>query len=166
MSVGSPLAPAALRWAWLSFDELDGPALYAALALRQAVFVVEQDCPYLDADGLDDRSMHLLGWRGGDLAAYARALPPGLVYPCAAIGRVVTSPAARGQGLGRPLMRRAMAHTWRRWGPGPIKLSAQAHLEPYYRSLGFAVCGPGYDEDGIPHLPMRCAGPPGNIPAE
>ena len=41
------------------------------------------------------------------------------------------------------------------WGAQPIWLSAQAHLAPFYRSLGYAVCGPGYDEDGIPHVPMR-----------
>ena len=76
---------------------------------------------------------------------------------CASGGRVVTSPRVRGTGLGRPLMREAIAGVHQTWGPGPIKLSAQAHLRHYYESLGFAVCGEGYLEDGIPHLPMRRA---------
>ena len=56
-------------------------------------------------------------------------------------------------------MREGMARTWAQWGPCPIHLSAQAHLAGYYGSLGFVVTGPGYDEDGIPHLPMRCDTP-------
>lgn len=144
-----------MNWHWLSFEELGVHRLYAVMALRQEVFVVEQDCPYLDADGSDAQAMHLLGERDGALLAYVRAFGPGQVYKEIAIGRVVTSPSIRGTGMGRPLMQQAIECCERTWGEGPIKLSAQAHLREYYGSLGFAVCGEGYLEDGIPHLPMR-----------
>jgi len=149
----------AMDWHWTDFSGLDGEALYAMLRLRQEVFVVEQDCPYLDTDGMDQQAWHLLGSRDGELIAYLRAFSPGVIHPEAVIGRVVTHASARGQGLGRPLMREGMEQVCRQFGPVPVRVSAQAHLEPYYQSLGFEVIGPGYDEDGIPHLPMRWPGP-------
>ena len=141
-------------WCWTNFEGLDRASLYAMLQLRQAVFVVEQDCPYLDADGLDDQAWHLLGWQDGELVAYLRAFGPGSQRPEAVIGRVITSERLRGQGWGRPLMKQGMSRCEETFGPSPIFVSAQAHLEPYYASLGFVVSGLGYDEDGIPHLPM------------
>jgi ElaA protein len=141
-------------WGWLAWEALDRDLLYAVLALRQRVFVVEQDCPYLDADGRDAAAMHLVGRRDREVAAYLRAFAPD-ADGVARIGRVVTAASVRGTGLGRPLMREGMARVRETWGPGLIHVSAQAHLERFYGSLGFAVCGPGYDEDGIPHLPMR-----------
>ena len=144
-----------MEWQWKAWDGLSKSDLYQLMALRQAVFVVEQDCPYLDADGLDEKAFHLLGFQDGRLGAYARAFAPGEVYEEAAIGRVVTADFVRSTGLGRPLMRKAIEGVRDTWGPVAIKLSAQAHLEAYYNSLGFETCGPGYDEDGIPHLPMR-----------
>lgn len=146
-----------MRWQWTDFQHLSLEDLYALMRLRQEVFVVEQDCPYIDADDQDQRAHHLLGWKEGSLVAYLRAFPPGEVYTEAAIGRVVTSALARGTGLGRPLMREGIRCVAETWGVGPIKLSAQSHLEGYYNSLGFQVCGEGYLEDGIPHLPMRRA---------
>lgn len=143
-----------MDWRWSTFSELSGEALYAALALRQAVFVVEQDCAYLDADGRDHHAHHLLGWRGGVLVAYLRAFPPGGFYAEAAIGRVITATSARAEGLGRALMEEGHRRSAATWGPGPIKISAQAYLRRFYESLGYRVVGPAYDEDGIPHLPM------------
>ena len=117
--------------------------------------MVEQDCAYLDTDGMDFDAHHVLGWEDGALIAYLRILAPGAVYAEPAIGRVIVSTSARGRGLGRVLMREGMQHTRALYGDIPIKLSAQAHLDRFYRSLGFEVCGEGYDEDGIPHLPMK-----------
>ena len=128
------------------------------LRLRQEVFVVEQECAYLDADGLDPHCHHLLGHDLQGLVATARLVPPGRVHPLVAIGRVVTAPRVRGSGLGRPLMREAMRHAAACW-PGGIHLGGQAYLRGFYESLGFAVSGPAYDEDGIPHLPMDSRSP-------
>lgn len=145
----------ALSWEWRGFAELGVDALYEAMALRQQVFAVEQACAYLDADGLDPQAHHLLGRTDGRLVAYLRAFPEGVAYPNAAsIGRVVTHAEIRGQGMGRPLMLEGLRRVRETWGDAPVKLSAQAHLRAYYESLGFEVCGDGYLEDGIPHLPM------------
>lgn len=147
-----------LRWRCLTFEELGARDLYRVLDLRVLVFVVEQSCPYRDTDGRDQAALHLLGEREEpdgslELVAYARLLAPGLAYPEPAIGRVVTSPAARAEGWGRALMQRAIEEVWSRW-PGPIQIGAQRYLEGFYGSLGFAQTGEPYLEDGIPHIHM------------
>ena len=147
--------PPPVDWQWRAWAQLTAAELYAVLALRQAVFVVEQDCPYLDADGQDAQARHLLGWQGGALVAYLRSFAPEVLRPEAVIGRVVTAPAVRGQGLGDPLMWAGLRGLFDQAGePVPCFVSAQAHLRGWYGRLGFTVSGPGYDEDGIPHLPM------------
>ncbi len=138
-----------LTWYERTFDALDVHQLYRILALRQRVFVVEQSCAYLDADGADQVSRHLWAERGGEIVAYARIVPAGVKYDEVAIGRVITAPEARGTGLGRELMRRAIAAVG-----APVRLSAQAHLEKFYRELGFVRTSDIYDEDGIPHVEM------------
>jgi ElaA protein len=139
------------RWQWTRFDALSAAEVYAVLAVRAEVFVVEQRCAYLDPDGLDGDAWHLLGWDAGALAAYLRVLPPGARFLEAAIGRVLYAPTHRGRGLGRAVVAEAL----RRLGPVPVALSAQAHLEAFYASFGFVRTGPEHDEDGIPHVPMR-----------
>jgi ElaA protein len=143
-----------LDWEWLPFDRLTTRQLYEVLALRQRVFVVEQNCPYLDADGLDPQCWHGLGRRGEVLVASARLVPPGLKYAEPAIGRVVSAPEARGEGLGRELMLEAIAQVKRLYPGQDIRLGAQRYLEKFYRSLGFSPVGEPYDEDGIPHIEM------------
>jgi ElaA protein len=135
-----------VRWIEKAFGELTIAELYAIVALRERVFVVEQACAYLDADGLDPQARHL--WCD-DLAAYARILPAGAKYASQSIGRVIVAPEARGRGLARDLMIRAIAAC-----TGPIELGAQAHLEKFYASLGFQRTGDIYVEDGIPHVDM------------
>lgn len=144
-----------MQFDWREWRALDIDALYAALALRQRVFVVEQRCHYLDADGRDPEALHLLARRGGALVGYLRVLPPTGGDP-PRIGRVVTSPEARGTGLGRPLMHEGMRGARERHGAVPIRIEAQSHLAAFYGSLGFVIVGPEYDEDGIPHVPMVC----------
>ena len=145
-----------IHWTCQPFAELTLPELYAALRLRSEIFVVEQHCPYLDLDGLDEAAFHLLGHTAdGVLAAYTRLLPRGVSCPdYASIGRVVVAPAHRGGGLGRALMRESIAACERLFGPGPLKIGAQQYLAKFYQGLGFAQCGQGYEEDGIPHIPM------------
>lgn len=146
-----------MRWACLAFEELSVQQLYAVLALRSEVFVVEQNCVFLDIDGLDPQTWHLLGTGDdGALKAYARLLPPGMKSPTdAVIGRVVTSPAARSGGVGRGLMAQALLHCERLWPGHAITLHAQAHLERFYGSFGFSPVGEQYMEDGILHQEMR-----------
>lgn len=144
-----------LHWTLKPYEELNPTELYELLQLRVAVFVVEQNCPFQDLDGLDDRAYHLLGRTPtGELAAYARLFEAGISYEQVAIGRVAVGLAHRRAGLGQELMRQAVAQCEALFGPQPIKLGAQQYLERFYQSFGFAQCGEGYLEDGIPHLPM------------
>jgi ElaA protein len=143
-------AQVTLQWHERAFDELSVAELYAILALRSRVFVVEQNCPYLDADGYDAMSRHLWAEADGAIHAYLRLVPPGVKFAELSIGRVVTAPEARGTGLGRVLMQRGLAAA----GPVPVRIGAQAHLERFYGELGFRRASEPYDEDGIPHIEM------------
>jgi ElaA protein len=137
-------------WHERAFDELTRDELYAILALRARVFVVEQNCVYQDVDGLDPRCRHLWAHDGGDIVAYLRLIPAGVTYAEAAIGRVIVAQRMRGTGLGKELMRRGLAAA----GAVPVRLGAQAHLEKFYTDLGFRRVSDVYDEDGIPHIQM------------
>ena len=143
-------------WTWLSFEELTKNQLYAILALRQEVFVLGQKSFYTDLDYLDQKCMHLLGMQDHQLAAYLRILPKDLVYPNAvSIGRVVTAPFARGQGIGKQLVDEAMNYLHQHHQQIPIVISAQLYLEKFYGLYGFQSQGAPYDEDGILHIEMR-----------
>jgi ElaA protein len=143
-----------MRWEALSFSELDTATLYEMMVLRQEVFVVEQDCPYQDADGDDLVAIHLMGWSSNKLVAYLRMFGPSDKYLEASIGRVVTSPSVRGQGFGVEVMKRGIELAHATFVGAPIRISAQTRLRRFYENLGFEVVGDGYLEDGIPHLPM------------
>lgn len=118
--------------------------------------MVEQTCWYLDADGKDQAAIHLVGMDNTrKIAAYSRILNRGISYKDhASIGRVITAPHARGQGLGRPLMEESLRVLRDVFGQQSVKISAQAHLQTFYGSLGFEGVGEQYDEDGIPHRAM------------
>ena len=129
--------------------------LHDLLALRSAVFVVEQACAFQDIDGLDPQAVHVLGHdEQGQLQASARCFPPGVAYAEASIGRVVTAPTARGTGLGHVLMRQALACVQAQWGQQAVRIGAQAHLQAFYASHGFVSEGEPYLEDGIWHVHM------------
>lgn len=135
---------------WRRFDDLSVAELHDLLALRVRVFVVEQACAYQEIDGLDPGGEHV--WTrgpGGEIAAYLRVLRSSGETR---IGRVLTAPEHRGRGQGAALMRAVLASI-----DGPVVLGAQVTARGFYERLDFAVCGPGYDEDGIPHVPMRRA---------
>jgi ElaA protein len=147
-----------LYWQWSRFSELRPDDLYAAVRLREAVFIVEQQCPYNDADGRDPVAWHLLGWSDGEsgrsLVAYARIFEPGLRYTEGSIGRVVTAPEVRGTGLGKALMAEALRRL-EALAPGQtIKIAAQRRLEKFYLDLGFRTSSAPYEEDGIIHVDM------------
>lgn len=137
------------EFAALTVDEL-----YAILALRQRVFVLEQNCPYVDCDDHDQRAVHLWTTDGGVVLAYARVLPAGEKYPEVSLGRVVSAQQARRTGAGRAIVARALAVIARRYGAVPVRISAQSYLERFYGELGFARVGEDYLEDNIPHLEM------------
>ncbi|WP_395093898.1 GNAT family N-acetyltransferase [Armatimonas sp.] len=147
------------HWFWRIFDRLTTWELYELMYLRQKVFVVEQNCVYLDADGYDQVARHLLGRdEHQSLVASLRLFAPGGKYKefpeDASIGRVCTAASVRGTGLGRELMRRGIAEAERLWPGCAIRISAQVYLEKFYGSLGFVAVSAPYDEDGIPHVEM------------
>ncbi|PJJ61245.1 GNAT family N-acetyltransferase [Hymenobacter chitinivorans] len=144
-----------LTWTSKKFSDLTLPELYALLQLRTEVFIVEQNCPFQDIDGQDQAAYHLLGYAPqGQLAAYARLFDAGQCYEQVSIGRVVVAPAFRRFGLGRELMRQALAHCEQLFGAQPIKIGAQQYLTEFYQSFGFEQRGEMYLEDDIPHIYM------------
>ena len=143
-----------MNWTWQRFHDLGVDNLHDALQLRSRVFILEQG-PYLDVDGHDRVSWHLLGRDGtGTLRAYLRVVDPGVKFDEPSIGRVVTAPEVRGTGLGRTLMRQGLAGCARHWPGQAIRISAQARLQRFYVGLGFSPTSDDYLEDGIPHLEM------------
>jgi len=152
----------AAHWVCRPFAGLGVEPLYALMRLRQEVFVVEQKCAYLDADGADPKCWHLLGQDAqGRLLACLRIVPPGLRYEESSIGRVAVHPEARGTGLGLELVAKGVARCLQLHPVHPIRISAQAYLEAFYGRFGFVAEGPTYLEDDIPHVAMvRPAGRP------
>ena len=138
------------------FDDLTLRELYEIMTLRQEVFVVEQNCPYIDADGKDLLGWHLMGRdTEGVLVAYTRLLGKGVSYEnYASIGRVVNSPKVRGTGAGKLLMENSIEQMAVLFPNIPIKIGAQTYLLKFYQSLGFESTGEEYLEDGIPHTSM------------
>jgi ElaA protein len=145
-----------ITWLDKHHRELTTTELYALLALRCAVFVVEQQCAYLDVDGddLQGDNRHLLGMHDNQLVAYARLLAPADAASPVKIGRVIVSDSVRGARLGNRLMEQAINSCQQHWPGRDLFLSAQAHLESFYGQHGFIAVGENYLEDGIPHVDM------------
>lgn len=137
-----------------ALDDLPARDLYALMKLRVDVFVVEQACPYPELDGKDVHALHLRLLADGEVLAAARILKPEGEDKPVKIGRVVVSPAHRGKRLGDSVMQEAIREAERLYPGRPIALSAQSHLERFYRSLGFLPVSDEYLEDGIPHVDM------------
>lgn len=143
-----------IHWILKNFRHLTPDELYAIIRLRIEVFVVEQNCVFQDLDNKDQKCMHFMGWDNDLLCAYTRIVPPGIAYDLPAIGRVVTSPQSRGNGLGRILMEKSIAETKKLYGDTDVKVGAQLYLKKFYTSLGFIQTSDIYLEDGIEHIEM------------
>jgi ElaA protein len=128
--------------------------LYAILNLRQKVFVLEQDCPYIDADYSDQDAFHLLGYKDNDLIAYLRAFKPGIKYEGSSLGRIVTEINSRGLGVGKKIIKEGVKFLKKEYPDNEIIISAQHRLEDFYIDLGFTSRGEVYLEDDIDHIQM------------
>lgn len=137
-----------------AFHELTVDELYEILKLRSEVFVVEQNCVFLDQDDKDQKCYHLMLYSDDQLVGYSRLVPAGLSYSEMAIGRVITSPLARRKGFGKILMELSIDYCRKFFGAGDIRLGAQTYAQGFYASLGFVAEGDTYDEDGIEHIEM------------
>ncbi|MTI45390.1 ElaA protein [Roseibium hamelinense] len=153
-----------LVWQWRTLDEMTAREVHDLLKLRQDVFVVEQACAFGEIDGRDPQALHLLVFDpaqtetqnngNGTLVGTVRLFPATESDP-ASIGRVVIAPSQRRTGLGRKIMQEGIKKAR---GTAPhclIEVSAQAHLEKFYGSLGFTTVSEMYLEDDIPHIDMR-----------
>jgi len=136
------------------YNELSKDEFHDIIALRVEVFVVEQNCPYQEVDGLDKDAYHLMLTENDTIIGTMRLLKPGVAYNELAIGRVVSSPKHRGQGLGYKMMDYAMDYIKTTLKLSKVRLSAQSHLTDYYAKYNFVKTGKDYLEDGIPHSEM------------
>ena len=145
-----------LRWRFAPFDELAPREVHDLYQARVGVFVLEQNCPFQDVDGVDPVCWHLLGRRaeGEPLLAYCRLVPPGAKFAEPSIGRVLTTREARRTGAGRELMRESLARARQLWPGQDIRIGAQRYLDRFYGEFGFVQCSEPYDEDGIMHIEM------------
>lgn len=143
-----------MKWKLKSFDELTVNELYKLLQLRVSVFVVEQSCPYPEIDGHDQGCKHLFLEEDGQIVAYARLIPQGVLYESASIGRIVVDKTYRKSGYGRELLKKSIDIITGEWGETEIKLHAQVYLLDFYRSFDFIEMSEHYLEDGIPHVDM------------
>ena len=156
-SVGQPsLLWPSLGWRQARLPELSPLELARIYRARQEVFSIEQDCAYLDADEADEQSYHLAAWSPEHALplAYARLVDPGVKYDEPSMGRVITTAAARGTGLGRELVRRVLGLSAQLHPGLGVRISAQSRLRRFYGEFGFDAVGEDYLEDGIPHIEM------------
>jgi len=137
------------------FNELSLSELYEVLKLRSEVFVVEQNCVYLDIDGKDEKALHLLGMFGEELVAYARIFKPGDYFEEASIGRVLVKQIYRNKKWGYDLMNEAIRTTATVLNETQITISAQLYLQQFYKNVGFVRTSDEYLEDAIPHIEMK-----------
>ena len=141
-------------WTISPFRSLSVDLLYRILQARQEVFIIEQACIFPEIDGKDLGAVHVVAEQRGAVAGYCRILGPGITFKEASIGRVITTKQFRGTGVGRELMRRAVAETTRLYPDAGIRISAQRYLEKFYSSYGFMTVSDVYLEDGIQHVEM------------
>jgi ElaA protein len=143
-----------MSWKANKFSELSTSELYAILKERTQVFVVEQECPYLEVDGKDLHAYHLYKEENGEVIAYARLLPAGISYKEASIGRVMVKKEYRGIGLAGELLKRGLHFIHNDFGETTVKIQAQEYLRGFYGSFGFRAITDTYLDDGIPHIDM------------
>ena len=144
-----------VRWKFSSFERLTKKELHQIFILRQRVFIVEQNCPYLDADTKDLDSFHLMGFdKANNLIAYLRLVKAGISYKEPSFGRIVIAPENRQIGLGVLLMQEGIKRSINLLGSATNRISAQSHLVPFYEKFGFVSTNKEYLEDNIPHTEM------------
>lgn len=144
-----------MDWYIKKFEQLSLDELYDILKMRSEIFVVEQECVYLDVDGKDKDVFHLFLKENSKILAYCRILPKGIAYEEASIGRVIVNRNFRKEKLGETLMTKAISYLKDALKEKEIKIQAQAYLRSFYKKFGFQEISEEYLEDGIPHIDMK-----------
>ena len=143
-----------IKLIWKEYKDLSSDELYAILHLRQKVFVLEHDCPYIDADYSDQDAFHLLAYKDTALIGYLRAFKPGIKYEGSSLGRIVTEINSRGLGVGKMITIEGVNFLRKEYSNYEIVISAQHRLQHFYIDLGFTPRGEVYLEDNIDHIQM------------
>ncbi len=126
--------------------------LAAALALRHAVFCVEQGVPERDElDGRDHEGIHLVAVRDGEMLATCRIL---LVGTTAQFSRLAVRVSARRQGIATALLEAADLEA-RAGGARRLVLHAQTYARELYETAGYRARGRLFWEAGIEHVAME-----------
>lgn len=142
-------------WQIKTFEQLSNFELYDILKLRSEIFVVEQNCVYLDLDNKDKVALHLFGEFNGKIVAYCRLFKPNITFENASIGRVVVDANYRDRRWGQELMQQAIAKIKTHFDETKITIGAQLYLKKFYENQGFVQTSEMYLEDEIPHIEMQ-----------
>lgn len=134
------------------FDELTTDELYEIIKIRVDVFVVEQNCPYHELDGLDKNAVHLFLRDEEGIKAYLRVMDkyPGRDY--VSIGRVLS--LKRRCSLAAELLTEGIKAAKNYFSADKIYLEAQTYAKSLYEKQGFKQISEEFLEDGIPHIKM------------
>ena len=144
-----------IQWQIKPFEGLSVNELYDILRLRSEIFVVEQNCVYLDLDGKDKLALHLFGTFEGKIVAHSRLFKAGISFDYSSIGRVTVDPKYRDRKWGHDLMRESIAGIKKHFNETKITIGAQMYLKKFYESHGFVQTSEMYLEDDIPHIEMK-----------
>jgi len=87
----------------------------------------------------------------GKVIAYCRLIPHG---DSVHLGRVLVLPGHRAEKLGRKIVAFAVDYARAHFPQCSVYAQAQAYLERFYASFGFASQSAPYLEDNIPHIDM------------
>ena len=137
------------------FSELTTEELYRLLLLRVSVFVVEQNCPYMELDYRDQDALHVWFEDQDGIRAYLRILDAGAVSEYVTIGRVIA--VKRRCGMGSRILSEGIRIAKEALGAEKIYVEAQVYAKGMYEKLGFRQISEEFLEDGIPHVKMLLA---------
>jgi ElaA protein len=144
-----------LEFNFFAFEDLQPHKLYEILKMRSGIFVVEQNCVYLDMDDKDQEAIHLIGSIDNKIVSYSRIFEKGKMYnDYASIGRVIVHQDFRDKKLGHLLIKKSINYIQKNFDNASIKIGAQEHLKSFYNQHDFVAVGERFLEDGIWHIYM------------
>ena len=144
-----------INWTTKHFKDLSVDEYFEILFLRSEIFIVEQNCPYMDVDEKDRKAFHLFGKNEAEkVIAVTRILPKGVSYAEISIGRVALKKEYRGTGIADELMQESFKFIEQQFGKQNIRISAQQYLLNFYQKHGFKQVSEMYLEDNQPHVEM------------
>ncbi len=121
-------------------------------AIRRSVFQEEQGVdPALEFDGLDPMAAHFLAYLDNQPVGTARIRY--LNAKTAKLERLAVLPEARGKGIGKKLMEKALEVAAQK-NLEEVVIHAQDYVKGLYEKLGFEQVGERFEEAGISHVKM------------